>query len=503
MTRFRLLGVVVAATASMLTIVPAAVAAPPPCTGAPASDEWPTFGRDLANSRRQGEAGDIALATTPTLQPVWSYTTGNSFAGTGDLNGTPIVSAGCVFLNTAAGDVIALDSRTGTEIWRTRIALDPGTAAGLGGIFVSSPAVDDGVVLALVNQLGAPYVAGIKAKDGKVLWRSEPIVAGAGFYTNATAVVTNGLLLAGFSPAEGDPTARGGITIFDAKTGELVERVYAIPDDAFAEGYAGAGIWTAPAVDDDGYAYAGTGNPFSKKIEHENTNAIIKIDVDPSRETFGTVVGSLKGLIEQYRQEIRDAVDPTCEAFGEDPNLQLIVGDSAPCAQLDQDFGAPPSLFTDSSGTQLIGDLQKAGVFHVARTDTMERAWDQIVGVTCPACNAAAWAFDGDGMLVGASSPVGTMVALGADAGDHRWASPIVDGTHYQSTSLAGGVAFTVDNAGNLLAYDAATGIPLLRRPMQADAPTGMAPGLTSSGVAIASGMVIAAAGNVVVAYAP
>ncbi|HEX4905201.1 MAG TPA: PQQ-binding-like beta-propeller repeat protein [Acidimicrobiales bacterium] len=504
MTRSRLLGVVVAAIASILTIVPSAVAAPPPCTGAPDSDEWPTFGRDLANSRRQDQAGDIAPGTTPTLQPVWSYTTGNDFAGTGDLNGTPIVSAGCVFLNTAAGDVIALDSSTGEQIWRTTIALDPGAAPGLGGIFVSSPAVHDGVVLALVSQLGAPYVIGLKAKDGKVLWRSEPIVTGAGYYTNATAVVTDdGLLLAGFSPAEGDPTGRGGITIFDARTGKLVKRVHAIPDDAFAQGYAGAGIWTAPAVDDDGYAYAGTGNPFSKKIEHDHTNAIIKIDVDPTRETFGTVVGSLKGLIEQYRQELRDAVDPTCEAFGEDPNLQLIVGDSAPCAQLDQDFGAPPTLFTDSSGTQLIGDLQKAGVFHVARTDTMARAWDQIVGVTCPACNAAAWAFDDEGRVVGASSPVGTMVALEADDGTHAWASPIVDGTHYQSTSLAGGVAFTVDNLGNLLAFDAATGIPLLRRPLQIDAPDGMAPGLTSSGVAIASGMVLAAAGNVVVAYAP
>ena len=38
---------------------------------------------------------------------------------------------------------------------------------------------------------------------------------------------------------------------------------------------------------------------------------------------------------------------------------------------------------------------------------------------------------------------------------------------------------------------------------MQLDAPSGMAPGVTSSGVAIASGKVIAAAGNVVVAYAP
>ena len=94
------------------------------------------------------------------------------------------------------------------------------------------------------------------------------------------------------------------------------------------------------------------------------------------------------------------------------------------------------------------------------------------------------------------------MLSLGGDDGAVQWASPIADGTHYQSTSIAGGVVFTVDNVGNLLAWDEASGVPLLKRPLQADADEPAA-GLSSSGVAIASGMVIAAAGNDVVAYAP
>jgi hypothetical protein len=97
---------------------------------------------------------------------------------------------------------------------------------------------------------------------------------------------------------------------------------------------------------------------------------------------------------------------------------------------------------------------------------------------------------------------MGTELRIGADDGAIQWASPIVDGTHYQSTSVAGGVAFTVDNAGDLLAWDVATGVPLLRRPMAADT-DGNPAGLSSSGVAIAGGLVIAAAGNAVVAYGP
>jgi outer membrane protein assembly factor BamB len=94
------------------------------------------------------------------------------------------------------------------------------------------------------------------------------------------------------------------------------------------------------------------------------------------------------------------------------------------------------------------------------------------------------------------------MLSLSDDDGAVQWASPIADGTHYQSTSIAGGVVFTVDNVGNLLAWDETSGVPLLKRPLQSDADE-PAVGLSSGGVAIASGMVIVAAGNDVVAYAP
>ena len=81
---------------------------------------------------------------------------------------------------------------------------------------------------------------------------------------------------------------------------------------------------------------------------------------------------------------------------------------------------------------------------------------------------------------------------------------PIGDGTHYESTSVAGGAAFTADNAGVLHAWDLATGVPLLKRPVQADAGAdGVAAAVSSAGIAIASGEVIVATGNVVVAYRP
>jgi outer membrane protein assembly factor BamB len=494
----------VAVVAALLVPLSPADAKPKPCVGKAAADEWPTFGRDLSNTRTQRSPGTIGADTAPLLAPVWSFSTGGAGTGLADLNGTPIVAAGCVFLNTAGGEILALDSSTGAVVWRVTVPLDAGTTAGLGGIFVSSPAVTNDLVIGLVNQTGRPYAVAVSRRDGRVAWRSEPLQSGAGYYTNATPVVHDGLVLAGYSPAEGDPTGRGGVAILDADTGALVRRVSVVPDEAFAQGYAGAGVWTAPAVDTrHGYAYAGTGNPYSKTIEHENTNAIVKIDVDPSRATFGTIVGSMKGNVEQYDPAFRDGIDPVCTALGDDPSLQLVVGNSAPCLQLDLDFGAPPNLFTDDAGRTFVGDLQKSGVYHVADATTMDRAWSATVGATCPACNAAASAWDGDSLLV-ASSPVDLVWSL-TEAGAPNWTSPIGDGTHYQSVSVAGGAVFTVDNAGNLLAWDAETGAPLLRRPMAADVADPASPpaALSSSGVAIASGTVYVAAGNAVIAYRP
>ena len=162
------------------------------------------------------------------------------------------------------------------------------------------------------------------------------------------------------------------------------------------------------------------------------------------------------------------------------------------CGQLDLDFGASPNLFTDGSGHELVGDLQKAGVYHVANAGTMAPAWHTTVGGPCQVCNADSTAFDGRGIDV-VGTPGGTMFSLSRDAGATDWASPVGDGVHYESVSDANGVVYAVDNNGFLNAYDAASGTPLLKRQMSLDtgAPTGT--GLTSNGVSIAEGDVLVA----------
>jgi hypothetical protein len=123
----------------------------------------------------------------------------------------------------------------------------------------------------------------------------------------------------------------------------------------------------------------------------------------------------------------------------------------------------------------------------------MAPAWTQNVGGPCQVCNAASPAFDGSA-IDGVSTPGGAMLSLGREAGAINWLSPVADGVHYESTSVADGVLYTVDNNGSLDAFNAATGGPLLRRQLSTDTGVPTGGGLTSNGVAIAEHGVFVAA---------
>jgi hypothetical protein len=228
---------------------------------------------------------------------------------------------------------------------------------------------------------------------------------------------------------------------------------------------------------------------MSKTVEHRNTNAILKIDVDRDRPTFGTIVAAYKGNVDQYDATLQTLSQlPTCSVSEVNATWPL---DDPVCGQLDLDFGASPNLMTDASGQLLVGDLQKSGTYHVAHAGDMSPAWATTVGGTCQACNAASSAYDGSAVYV-VGTPGGALWSLNAKDGSRNWVTPVADGTHYQSVSTADGVVWTVDGNGFLDGWSAADGSVLVKRPMSADV-GGATVSLTSAGVAIADHSVFAA----------
>lgn len=484
--------VATAALLAALTLPPlASAAAPAPACSSSSTPggEWRSYGHDASNTRMQDAEKTLTPATVPGLAPAWVFSTASQGETGGDFNSTPIVANGCVFAGSAGGVVYALDQDTGALRWKTKLDVP---APGAGGAIVGAPTVVGHRVFVLANQSGGPHAVALDERTGAVVWSSKPVSTYPGSYTNAASAVSRGLLFMGFSPPEGDPNGQGGWALIDTATGAIVKVTTTIPPADQAKGFAGGGIWSTPAFDTArGYAYIGAGNPNSKTMEHPYTNSILKIDMVRSRPTFGQVTGFYKGNPDQYTNALETlSQTPVCAASDAD-GVPYPVDDPF-CGQLDLDFGAAANLFTDATGRLLVGDLQKSGVYHAARADTMAGAWSTLVGLSCQACNAASTAVDATAVF-GAATPGATEYALDATTGAARWQEPIGDGVHYQSTSVAGGVVYTVDGNGFLDAFDAAGGGSLLRRQMSADTGASMAGALTSGGVAIADHTVYAA----------
>lgn len=74
---------------------------------------WITYGRDYTNQRFSALT-QISAANVGALAPRWLYQSG----ATGTLQATPIVVDGQMFLSLPFNHVVALDARTGRELWR-------------------------------------------------------------------------------------------------------------------------------------------------------------------------------------------------------------------------------------------------------------------------------------------------------------------------------------------------------------------------------------------------
>jgi len=450
--------------------------------------DWTTYSHDLSNTRNQPDETTIDATKASTLAPAKVLDLAGVGAA-GGIDNTPTIAGGCIYIGTNSGSLLAVNADTFDLVWMRTVR------AGMRG----SPTVHDGKVIVNVNVTDKPYTAAFDATTGNPIWETQ-IDDQPGSGTEASPVVFNGMVFAGVAGflAESGTTFygtqqsrlhfRGAWAILDENTGEILHKDYVIPKADFDAGFTGGGVWSTPAVDPaTGYAYVGAGNPFSA-TEHENTNSILKIDVDRARPTFGQIVDHYHGTKDQYIDAVNHK--PTCQAYV----------DVFTCENFDLDFGASPQLFPDSNGRQLVGDLQKSGVYHAADTSTMDGVWETRVGgiLIVFVGNLGTAAYDGQSIVVGGSGPA-LEWGLDPTTGATKWQAPVSDPRHIQPTSTANGVAYSVDSQGLLNIWNARSGAMIQTRPMAQDIGTSS----TSSGpgVAIARNTVYAPTGSYLVAY--
>ena len=457
---------------------------------------WPVQGQDPRNTRSQPRERTIGPEQARSLAPVWEANSA-ALGAAGTFSATPVIAGGCLYIGSTTGWVLALNADTGALVWKTKLARA-----------INNSVTVDGDEIFAVSGL---RVVSLDRATGRLLWETDFIDTQEGSDTYASPVVYT---YRGKAPARarrvvftgvsgggaetGDDELRGKfvgkVVLVDGDTGELLESTWVIPRKDWRKGYAGGGVWATGALDPrGGHVYVGTGNPFQPEVQHPRTNAIIKVDVDPSRPTFGRIVGHYTGTLDEY---VAGFDQMPCADVPGNPPPWYPQGAGA-CADQDLDFGASPNLFR-RDGELMVGEGQKSGEYHVVDAATMRRRSVTLVGPPLLVGGIVGnTAVDGAGVY-GPQTVAGYLWSLDR-AGGVRWLAPVADGAHYAlAASVANGVVYTTDLGGFLRAYDAATGAPLLVRPQTTAAPVAVNLG---GGVAIARNTVYATTGGVVVAH--
>ena len=223
----------------------------------------------------------INRQTVKRLVPAWSY----SMADNRGLEGQALVKDGVVFL-TDHEKTVAVDALTGREIWKTMVEYPPETTRVVCcGIVNRGAALFDGKLFR--TTLDANVIA-LDAKSGKEVWRTKSSDPKDGYSMTVAPLVANGVVIAGVAGAEYG--IRGYLEGFDAQTGKSLWRTYTIPEkgqpgsetwpgDTWKQG--GGSTWITGSYDPDlDLVYWGTGNPapwnpLNRKGDNLYTNSVL------------------------------------------------------------------------------------------------------------------------------------------------------------------------------------------------------------------------------------
>ena len=244
----------------------------------------------------------ITPANVTRLQPAWSFSTGVTNGHEAPL----IVNNGVMFAATPGNQVIALDAKTGALLWRYRRPL-PEDVILLHGTSRGVALYGDKVFFAA----GEAVLVALNAKTGKEVWTTKVAENKNGYYMSVAPLVAGGKVLVGASG--GEMGIRGFVAAFDVETGREAWRTYTVPapgepgsetwpnGDQWKTG--GGPVWVTGTYDPDtNLTFWGTGNggPWmgdQRPGDNLYTSSTIALDV---------ATGKLKGHFQYHPNDSWD-----------------------------------------------------------------------------------------------------------------------------------------------------------------------------------------------------
>jgi alcohol dehydrogenase (cytochrome c) len=197
------------------------------------------------------------------LVPIWNLSLDNQWGE----QAQPIIYNGVMYVTNARATV-AIEVGTGKQIWKTPVDWLPETPRVVCcGVSNKGAAIYDGKIYR--TTLDA-YVVALDAKTGKEIWKSKAAEWKDGYSMTVAPVVANGVLLTGISGAEYG--IRGFVDGWDPQNGNHLWRRYTIPargekgnetwpQDNESWEHGGGSTWITGSYDPDlDLTYWGTGN---------------------------------------------------------------------------------------------------------------------------------------------------------------------------------------------------------------------------------------------------
>ena len=170
----------------------------------------------------------IAPANVSRLQPAWVFATGVN-------NGheaPPMVNNGVMFVATPGNQIVAIDAKTGGLLWRYKRPLPEDV--------VLLHATSRGVALyrdKVFFASGDAVLVALDARTGEEVWTAKVEENKNGYYMSMAPLVADGKVMVGASG--GEMGIRGFVAAFDADTGKVIWRTFTVP----APGEPGSETW--------------------------------------------------------------------------------------------------------------------------------------------------------------------------------------------------------------------------------------------------------------------
>jgi len=205
--------------------------------------------------------------------PVWNFSLSNDM---GEMS-QPTVYNGVMYV-VNGNWTFAIDVETGRQIWRTPVSYDRGVlrVANTGVLMRGHATIFNGKLFRTTVDC---YVVALDMKTGKEIWKEKFAEWKESYVGIVAPVIANGVLIAGM--AGGDRTARGFIDGYDPETGKRLWRTWTIPapgekgsetwpNDKLPDAwkYGGGATWQSGSYDPElDLYYIGTGNaePYNPK----------------------------------------------------------------------------------------------------------------------------------------------------------------------------------------------------------------------------------------------